>query len=316
MPGLQDLSAIFNEGQYGLLNRGLQAQTTDQNSNDASLADQLQKTQQSAQMQPLKMATEQATANNLNATARQSQAMAATHEDALNVLKQVPMQSRIDKHMADSLKSKSEAEVAEIGAKMSGASVFAARALSNGGVLPMVDQQSLQTKYPELVPYFAKGLPGVQALSNMVVKYNDLLPKLQESRQAHQITANAQLATNQATNESHEKVANIQANGRLEAVRAKAATITDPLQLQTYYSNQAALAEEMDNKEEAAKFRRLAKNLDQQVLAKNAALAPKAGGLALPPSVPTVPAWTSQPGNQPQQKPGTGIKFMGFEESK
>lgn len=162
-----------------------------QDQNKATLADTLQKTQQSAAMHPLKMKTEEATAANLGAQTRNSNALAAGHEDALKILQAVPQDQRVKAYVSDMTAKMTKNDLDELTSQMTHASGYAAKALANGGRLPLEDMLIVQQKFPQ----FAKLLSnpqGAKTMANMVTEFNKLQPARQQSDYHTDVMANAQ----------------------------------------------------------------------------------------------------------------------------
>jgi hypothetical protein len=224
MPTLQELSSMFDSGNYGLLDRGLQAQTTGQQRQEADLASVLQKTQQDAAMHPLEMQYKQASTGNLNAQSRNSNALAADHEDKLKVLQSVPMNARVQDQMNQYSKNATAAEMEQMKAHMDTAAWASAEALNNGGVLPITAQARLRETHPEIFNYF-KRPDGAQILANMVTSFNALQPDRQRADSGHTIAADA---SKYSADRGYDKAfATAEMRAELEAQKAKLKTQYD-----------------------------------------------------------------------------------------
>jgi hypothetical protein len=306
MPTLQELSSMFDSGNYGLLDRGLQAQATGQQRQEADLASVLQKTQQDAAMHPLEMQYKQASTGNLNAQARNSDALAAQHEDALSVLKTVPTQQRVDDWTATALKNKSGAQLDELKAHMGAAAQIAAKAISNGGQLPLAEQTKYAQTHPELLEYL-KMPNGAQTLANIVTKYESLQGDRLKSDSAHTIAADATKYAADKGAASRVTVAEAAATAAAERLKAKVSLENDPLKKQTALKMEANLAEAGGDLSRAELLRAWASSLDPQVAAKTGLIAkPGAidlskqtqGGVATTPGYEGIPAaGQAKPGN-------------------
>ena len=206
-----------------------------QDQNKATLADTLQKTQQSAAMHPLKMQTEQATATNLGAQTRNSNALAAKHEDELKILNSVPQDQRVKAYVSDMRAKMTANDVAELKSQMSHAQVYAAKALVNGGRLPLEDMMTVQQKFPQ----FAKLLSspqGAKTMANMVTEFNSLDADRQKSDSGHRIAASASRQNNADNIASREKIAQmgIDAKAKSKTISGVLATKKSASEALTY----------------------------------------------------------------------------------
>jgi len=180
-----------------------------QDQNKATLADTIQKTQQSAAMHPLKMKTEEATAANLGAQTRNSNALAAGHEDSLKILQAVPQDQRVKAYVSDMTAKMTENDLKELTSQMTHASGYAAKALANGGRLPLEDMLVVQQKFPQFTKLLSNP-QGAKTMANMVTAFNKLQPARQQSDSAHAMTlegmkyaADQRLAAAQAAAAAH-----------------------------------------------------------------------------------------------------------------
>jgi len=171
----------------------------------ATLADTLQTTQQNAQMHPLKMDTERAQAGNLLATARNTNATAATNEDSLKVLQSVPMDQRVAAKMGEMIKQVAEGDKARVGADMLKAAKYATTALSQGGQLSAPQMLELSKESPGLLNYF-KQPNGAKVVANMVTAFNALDADRQKSDSSARISAGATIESARLHTTSAEKI--------------------------------------------------------------------------------------------------------------
>ena len=176
MPGLQDLSSIFNEGQYGLLNRGLQAQTTDQNTNDAALAEKLQKTSQDAQAFPLEQLVKQGQLDHDKALTRSGNAGAAAQEFINST--QLPKEEVIAEGLRKMHSAQSEDQRKQFASQMAQRMQLAAIAKANKGTLPT--EIMLQLPIEERA-YF-KDAQSTALMDTVANAYHKASPTWQEKR--------------------------------------------------------------------------------------------------------------------------------------
>lgn len=302
MAGMQDLSTMFANGDFGLLDRGLQAQKTGQQTNEATLAALLQKQQQDAQMHPLDMQNKQALTANTNAQARNSNALAQTHEDQNKLFASIPMDKRVDAWMANELKNKSVAEIERLKSHMGAAGQIAASALSNGGRLPLSEQSRYAQSHPELLEYL-KQPNGANILANMVTKFESMQADRLKSDSAHTISAAASLGAARIGADSRMEVAQLKAQqdqAKLQARMSQAGV--DPIKQQAALIMQANEAEQAGDAAQAQLYRQWAQSLNN-VAALAGRNLPQAGGVDLgaqtKDKVATVPAYDAVPGNKP-----------------
>lgn len=196
---LQDIMQSPNWSMWG---PATAAFGTGQEQAKATLADTLQKTQQSAQMHPLLMDTERANALNLGAAARNTNATAAEKEDALKVLQGVPMDQRVAAKMGEMYKTIAEGDKAKVGADMLKASKWAAQALQQGGKLDASQMLQLSQEVPGLVNYF-KQPNGAKVVANMVTAFNALGADRQQADSTARIHAGATIRSAEISKESH-----------------------------------------------------------------------------------------------------------------
>ena len=297
MPTMQELSSMFDSGNYGLLDRGLQAQATGQQRQEADLASVLQKTQQDAQMNPYLIQEKQANIAGTQATTRNTNANAGLHEDQLKLLSSVPMNARVADQMNLYSKNATDAEMEQMKAHMATAAWASSEALNNGGVLPMVAQMRLKDTHPEVLEYF-KRPDGAQILANMVTSFNSLQPDRQKSDAAKTITADASTTNTAANIASREAIATAKAQADAERFKLKVSQENDPLKKQTALIMEANLAEQAGDSGKAEMLRQFATSLDPLVAAKTR-LQPTPGGVNLgvqAPGIATNPDYTSVPG--------------------
>jgi hypothetical protein len=280
MPTMQDLSSIFDSGNFGLLDRGLQANTTDQSQQQATLAGLLQKQQQDAAMHQLDMQYKQASTGNLNAQSRNSNALSAQHEDALSVLKNVPMNARVQDQMNTYSKNATAAEMEAMKAHMDTAAWASSEALNNGGVLPMAAQARLRETHPEIFNYF-KRPDGANILANMVTSFNALQPARQQSDSGHTISADASRYGADKATERATEVARIRAASDKEKLDARMEQAgTSPIKRQAALIMQANEAEASGDVAQAQVYRQWANSLNEAA-ALEGRNTPQAGGINL-----------------------------------
>jgi len=196
------LQSIMQSPNWSLWGPATDAFTTGQEQAKATLADTLQKTQQAAEMHPLNLAAKKAETDLSTATARNTNATAATSEDALKVLQQVPMDQRVAAKMGEMLTKVAEGDKAKIGADMLKASKWAAQAIQQGGQLSVPQMLQLSEESPDLVNYF-KQPGGARTVANMVTAFNALDAERQKSDSAHRIGAGATIRAAEIARDSH-----------------------------------------------------------------------------------------------------------------
>jgi hypothetical protein len=195
----QGLQSLFQQPNMFLAQMGENAWNTQQDQQKADLAALLQKTQQDADMHPIKMMTEQNLGNQYGAQARSLNASADKSQDELKVLQSLPMDARRQNILSDYLKNKSEAEVAQTKAQMSQAAQWAAKAAQRP--LTLQELGVLQQTNPSLATTLSRP-GGAQEVMGWVNAHNKLDATRQREESVAGIQGANQLAVTRAQGEN------------------------------------------------------------------------------------------------------------------
>ena len=178
-PG-QSLLDVFNQGQWSLLPNIMAQQNTAQQQAQANLAGTQLEQDQSREKFPLELEQTKALTADAAGRARNSNAIAAAHEDELKILQSVPTDQRVAAKLSSILRSKSDDQIAMLGNEMEAGRGYAAAALANGGKMPLPLLQKAQVEHPGLVPYLTQP-GGIQRLAQTVNSYYAMAPARQQA---------------------------------------------------------------------------------------------------------------------------------------
>jgi len=282
----QSLLDIFNQGQYSLINPGMDAFKLDQQTKQQQLQDLYSKSLREAQMHPLEMQTKEANIRQSDAAAGYSNTLSAQLKDKLNVLQGVPMDQRVAEEVArgkaalsgDRLKM-ADTEMEEV----LGAASMAAR---NNGVLPL-NYTFSNPKYAEMF----KTPEGVSRAAQIAKAYFMTKPKEMYA------VSNDERDTARAL-----QVANIAADATKESAATRVGgTVKFPKTPKEAYTRYSMMAEQEQDPQRKQELTLLAQEawtkVEQELVLK--AQAGLGGKLDLPTT-----ASTGKPTNYPMPVPG------------
>lgn len=322
------LQSIMQSPNWSLWGPATEAFTTGQEQAKATLADTLQKTQQAAALHPLKMKQVESETGLNQANTRNLNATAATNEDNLKILQQVPMDQRVAAKMGEMLTKIAEGDRAKIGADMVKAAGWASKALQQGGRLSVPQMLQLSQESPDLVNYF-KQPGGAKTVANMVTAFNALDADRQKSDSAHRISAGATVEAAKIGASSAEKRTQMEIDAGKFIKNTPMYTLTKALyggnfEQASVAARQAAIqAEQRGDQEDAQMYQALAADYAQKAMDKASAAA-REGNLAKPdlnpmgiPTVRPTPGAGIQPPKVPQPpKPAVSDRVTIYKDGK
>lgn len=303
------LQSLFSQGNPFLAQMGEQAFNLDQNTKQQTLADLVQKNQQSAASFPLDQQVKQSQIEHTKGLTRQANATAATTEDALGVLKSIPMDTRVQKHVSDIMAGISGNDKTMMADKFTQLGGYTALAMKNGGTLPLPAMTELQQKHPEFVQYF-QSPQGLKLAANAVTAFNQLQPAYQQAidtakEHTRAAVSSASIGANASILNNRESIA----AGKymkpwMAGFDAKIDLEHDPAKKQAMLIDAASKAQKEDDKAAYTAYMERAQNLDNAVkLQRNAAqkegtvrIGEMSGG-----AVPVQAPQSAMPDRQPQQ---------------